>query len=362
MTATTQTVSWWRTNFGDDEARAIAEAIRHEHISQGPVVREFEARLAQYLGVPHVVATTNGSTALLMALMAVGVGPGDEVIVPNRTWISTAHAPALLGATVKLIDVEKDRPIIDAGLIEAAISPRTKAIMPVHLNGRAADMAAIRRIAATHGLAVIEDAAQALGSRNADGLLGTQSDIGCFSLSVAKIIATGQGGFMATRDPALYERLVSIRTHGVTSVINAEWTRLGFNFRFTDILAAIGLVQLEQLQPRIEKVKAIQARYLDAAPALPFLTFLPVDVRAGEVPIYVEALCPERSRLIKFLADRGIETRPFYPDLHHAPYFNSHGAFPRSSIFSEQGVFLPSGPGQSLDVIDGVIAVLRSFS
>ncbi|MDO8812214.1 MAG: DegT/DnrJ/EryC1/StrS family aminotransferase [Gallionella sp.] len=354
-------IQWWRTSFGNEEVHEITQAIRNEHISQGPVVNEFENRLREYLEVPYVVATTSGSTSLLMALMAIGVGPGDEVIVPNRTWIATAHAPVLLGAKVRLVDVEAGRPTIDSGRIEEAITSQTKAIIPVHLNGRAADMREIRRIALKYGVRVIEDAAQALGSRNMDGLLGTQSDMGCFSLSVAKIIATGQGGFIATRDRVLYEKLVSIRTHGVDSVVDAQWTKPGFNFRFADILASIGIAQLRQLAERIEKVKAIYSRYAEGICGLHFLKLVPVNIGAGEIPIYIEILCNERERLIDFLASRGIQARPFYPDLNLASYLHNGERFPNSEKFGLQGIFLPSGPAQLMENIDKVIDTLKKF-
>jgi perosamine synthetase len=354
-------ISWWRTNFGEDEIRRIADSIRHEHISQGTVTAEFERSLAELFGVPYVVATTNGSMAILMALMAIGLKPGDEVIVPNRTWIATAHAPMLLGARVILVDVEKDRPIIDAAQIEGRITPRTKAIIPVHLNGRSAAMREINAIAEKHGLCVIEDAAQAMASRNSDGFLGTQSHMGCFSLSVAKIISTGQGGYITTKDEALFRKLQSIRTHGVSDPINAVWRELGFNFRFTDILASVGLAQIERLRERIEKVKAIYARYAAVMPELSFLKFLPVNLEAGEIPIYIEVLCPERDRLVEFLAQRGIQTRPFYPNLNVAPYFENAGNFPRSEVYGKQGLFLPSGPTQSPENIEKVLDALREF-
>lgn len=354
-------ISWWRTSFGEEEASQIVSAIEHEHISQGAVTAEFERQLAIVLNVPYVVATTSGSMALLMALWAVGIGSGDEVIVPNRTWIATAHAPLLLGAKVVLVDVEEERPIMDVTQIESVITPRTKAIVPVHLNGRSVNMHEVQRIAKKHGLAVIEDAAQALGSRNEDGLLGTQSDMGCFSLSVAKIIATGQGGFIVTRDESLYRKLVAMRTHGVGDIVNANWTQPGFNFRFTDILASIGLVQLKRFSERIEKVKAIYMRYSEAMSDLPFLKFIHVNIEAGEIPIYIEVLCSERDRLIQFLAERGIQTRPFYPDLNLAPYFKNTGQFPCSEVFGAQGLFLPSGPEQPLENVDYVIQALLEF-
>lgn len=354
-------IAWWRTTFGEEEIKRITCAINQEHISQGPVAAEFEKELSRFLDIPYVVATTSGSMALLMSLLALGIGPGDEVIVPNRTWIATAHAPLILGAKVRLVDVEKDRPIIDVTQIEKALSPRTKAIIPVHLNGRSANMDEVNRIARKHGLHVIEDAAQALGTRNNNGLLGTQSDMGCFSLSVAKIISTGQGGFVTTKKEELYKKLTAIRTHGVTDIINASWSQLGFNFRFTDILASIGLVQLKKLPARIEKVKTIYLRYAEAMPELPFIKLIPVNIEAGEIPIYIEVLCPERRRLIQFLDDRGIQARPFYPDLNMAPYFEDNGLFPCSEVFGTQGLFLPCGPEQPMENIYFVLDVLHEF-
>jgi dTDP-4-amino-4,6-dideoxygalactose transaminase len=354
-------IRWWRTSFGKEEAIQICNSIEHEYISQGSVTADFEQKLARFLGIPYVVATTNGSTAILMALMAAGIKPGDEVIVPNRTWIAAAHAPLILGAKVRLVDVESERPIMDVTQFENLITPRTKAIIPAHLNGRSVNMREVHRIAQKNDLVVIEDAAQALGSRNEDGFLGTQSDMGCFSLSVAKIISTGQGGFVVTKNESLYKKLVAIRTHGVSDVINAQWTQLGFNFRFTDILASIGIHQIKRLPERIKKVKKIYKHYETAIQDLPFIKLIPVDIKNGEIPIYIETLCPDRDRLIKFLAANSIETRPFYPDLNLAQYFENPGRFPNSEVFGNQGLFLPSGPAQHIENIDRVINTLKKF-
>ena len=358
----TDNISWWRTEFQNGEAEAVIKAIAGEHISQGPLVAEFERQLADYLCVPHVVATTSGSMALLMSLWSSGIGPGDEVIVPNRTWIATAHAPLMLGANVRLVDVEKDRPIIDVNRIEGAITDRTRAIIPVHMCGRSADMHTINEIADRHGLTVIEDAAQALGSRNSDGLLGTQSDMGCFSLSVAKVISTGQGGFIATRSEEVYNRLVAMRTQGVGDIVNAGWDQPGFNFRFTDILAAIGIEQLKRLTERIEKMKTIYQVYAEALCNLPFIKMITVDLEGGEVPVYIEALCECREDLIEFLSNRGIQCRPFYPDLNDASYLDRPGEkFPNAELFGKQGMYLPAGPEQSIDNVEKVIHAIRDF-
>jgi dTDP-4-amino-4,6-dideoxygalactose transaminase len=354
-------IPYWRTTFNNGESEAVARAIAQEHVSQGPVVAEFERQLAAYLGVPYVVATTSGSMALLMSLLAAGIGPGDEVIVPNRTWIATAHAPFLLGATVKLVDVEAGRPIINAGLIEDAITERTRAITPVHMCGRSADMRAINEIAQRRNLIVIEDAAQAFGSRNSDGFLGTQSDMGCFSFSVAKIISTGQGGFTATRSEKIYRKLIAMRTQGVGDIVNAVWEQPGFNFRFTDILAAVGIEQLKLLQSRIEKVKKIYQLYAEGFVGLPYIRMIPVDIDVGEVPIYAEVLCDRRDALIEFLAMRGIQCRPFYPDLNYARYLGNSAHYPNSEPFGMMGIYLPAGPEQPIGNIQQVIFAIHEF-
>ena len=354
-------ISWWRTSFNNGEASSIISALANEHVSPGPIVQEFENKLAEYLGVPYVVATSNGSSAIIASLIAAGIGPGDEVIVPSRTWIATAHAPLLLGATVKVVDVDYDLPKISVQHIKNAITKKTKAIIPVHLCGRSVNMNEINEIAQQNQLYVIEDAAQALGSRNEQGYLGTQSDMGCFSLSVAKIISTGQGGFITTRSQEIYDKLILVRTHGVGDVINAKWEKPGFNFRFTDVLASIGLIQLTLLEERILKVKKIYEMYCDGLAGLERIKIIPVNTNAGEVPVYVEVLCDDREELIQFLKNRSIQCRPFYPSLHKASYFIADGSFLNSRKYDEMGIYLPAGPEQQLENIKIVINEINTF-
>lgn len=356
-----QVVSWWRTTFGDPEIQQLTEAIRHEHISQGPVTAEFEAQVAAALGMQYAVATTSGSMAILMALMALGISRDDEVIVPNRTWIATAHAAALLGAKVVLVDVTPELPLMDLSRVEEKITAKTKAIIGVHLGGRMIDMAKLNQIAAAHNLRVIEDASQALFSRNEGGFAGTQSEAGCFSLSVAKLISTGQGGFIVTNNRQTYDELKLIRTHGVVDVINATYTHLGFNFRFTDLLASVGIAQLARVEGRIARAQVMYSKYKAGLEGLSFLTLIPTAVEKGEVPLYIEVLCDDRAPLIDYLAARGIQTRPFYPDLNLAAHLGNQGDFPNSRVFGERGLFLPSGPEQPPENIDRVLEVLRSY-
>lgn len=187
-------VPWWRTALGPEEIEMVVESIRAEHISGGPVTAQLEQAIGATLGVPYVVCTTSGSMALTLAMMILGVGHGDEVIVPNRTFMATAHAALMLGAKIRLVDVRPDIPAMDTDQLEAAVTPRTKAIVAVHLNGRATDMKAVNEIARRHGVAVVEDAAQAFLSKTRRGWLGAQSDLGCYSLGMTKLVSTGQGG------------------------------------------------------------------------------------------------------------------------------------------------------------------------
>lgn len=354
---------WWRTSFGDEELQQLANSLAHEHVSQGPITAEFEAKFANALGVPYAVATTSGSVALLMSLMALGVGQNDEVIVPNRTFVATAHAAVMVGATVVLVDVESDAPNIDIEQVKKRITPRTKAIMPVHLNGRASDMDGLNQIADEHGLYVIEDACQALFSRDSSGYLGTRSHVGCFSLGITKLISTGQGGVVVTRDEKIFERLILVRNHGVPDTFAGTYQQSGFNFKFTDLMASIGIVQLDRVADRITHVNRVYERYVSGINQLetPNLKLIPVDTAAGEISLYIEILCSEREALMEFLDARGIQTRPFHPDLHLSPHLGNTGEFPQSKPFGEKGLFLPCGPDQPLENIDRVIEALGEF-
>ena len=356
-------ISAWETSFGEEEIEHVVGSLRNKHVSQGKVTEEFEGLLSSYLHVENVVAVSSGTSALTIALMSLGVGPGDEVILPNRTWIATAHAVHILGAKVVLVDVEDGRPIIDVSQIEKKITPRTRVIMPVHMNGRSADMREITRIAKKHKLAVVEDAAQAIASQNPYGFLGTQSDIGCFSLSVAKTISTGQGGFTVTNNKELGDRMRAIRTHGLERVKDpSNWVMPGFNFRFTDILASIGIEQLKRLPERIKQLRDIYITYRQGLENSQF-QLIPVNLDAGEVPVYNEFLIDNRGQWVDRLESIGIETRPFYPDLSNAPYLQqTEETFPNSERYCKNGIYLPSGPSQQLSSINMCIKDINSLS
>ena len=357
-------IPWWKIDLGEAAAEAAARAVRNRTVHLGPVVEEFEEKMARALNVPFVVGMSSGTTSLMLALHEAGVGPGSEVIVPNRTQIAPANAACMLGATSVLVDVLPDRPLISPEAFEKAITPRTRAVVAVHLLGLPADMPSIRAIAERHGIAVIEDGAQAMFVASPEGgYLGTHSKAGCFSLSISKLVTSGQGGFLVAHTAEQAEHFVLARTQGTKDVTKPKWVCPGSNFRYSDLQAAVALSQFERIPQRIESLKKLHALYVEGLSEHEHLRFINPVLGDGQFSIYIQVLVPERASLVKFLLRHGIETRNECPDLCTAPQFaeRNPGPFPNSKLFEEQAMFLPSGPDQSLDDIAFVIDVINKW-
>jgi dTDP-4-amino-4,6-dideoxygalactose transaminase len=296
-----------------------------------------------------------------MAAISLGIGSGDEVIVPNRTWIATAHAVMMAGAKVVLADDDGLCPEVFVKSVKEKINSRTKAILPVHLGGRGADMVSLKKIAKKKKILVFEDAAQAFYSKNEEGFLGTQSEAGCFSLSVPKLITTGQGGFVVTRNRKTYQKLQALRNHGVMDPVMVKYERMGFNFRFNDILASIGCCQLDRLHEKTTNVKKIYSLYKQNLPQTSSLYFLETNLLKGEIPLYAEIFSKKRTALMNYLKKQNIQTRPFYPNLNKAPHLKDSAKFPAAVQYGRQGLFLPCGPDQPLENINKTIAAIKRF-
>ncbi len=352
-------ISWWRIKFGDAEIAKITQAVQREQISQGPIAEEFESKFASMLKVKHAISTTSGSTALYLTLFAMGVGPGDEVIIPDRTWIATAHAAYMLGAKVVLVDTLSNTPVINVDHVEKCITKKTKVIMPVHVNGRACDLERLKALAQKHNIKIVEDAAQAMFSKSNGCYLGTTSDAGCFSFAMSKLISTGQGGMVVTNDNTLAKKLKLIKNHGVIDNFTDTWNQPGINFKFTDILASIGLVQLDRVSKHIDHMMAIYEMYEQGLKDCQGIKLCPVAVDKGEHPLWVEATCQERDRLISFLRERNIQSRPSSPPLHTSDYFKSDGVYPNATYFAQKNLILPCGPDQPLVNVEKVISAVK---
>ncbi len=354
-------VPHWRTFIGEEEKLAVLQTIDNKSFSVGPATAEMEAEISKALDVPYVLCTTSGSMAMVMGLMAAGIGPGDEVLVPTRTFIATAHAASLLGAKVVLMDCLENNTSLDMADAERKVTSRTKAIMPVHLNGRDCGMEALGEFSRKHNLFVVEDSCQSFLSRNSEGYLGTLGDVGCFSFGMVKLVNTGQGGAVVTRRKDLYDKLKCIRNHGVADVISHTYLSFGHNFKFNDIQASIGIWQVKRGPDKAAHVNAINERYREGLEGMPFVHILPVDTENGEVAMWTEVLCEDRDSLMNYLAGRGIQTRRFMPCVHTAPHYNVEESFPNSERFDRMGFNLPGGPALPLEYVDRTIGALKEY-
>jgi dTDP-4-amino-4,6-dideoxygalactose transaminase len=326
-------------DIGEEEIAAVTDALRSGWVTTGPKTRQFEQDFSEYLGGGVESIAVNSATAgLHLALEALGVGPGDEVIAPTLTFTATVEVARYLGADAVLVDVDPVTLNIDVDKIRAAITPRTKVIMPVHYGGLACRMDAILAIAREHGLKVVEDAAHALPTTWGGALIGQlQSDITVFSFYANKTMTTGEGGMAVTRHPALAKRMKVMRLHGMnrdafdrfTSKTPAWYYEIvapGFKYNLTDIASALGVEQLRKLPRFAARRQYLAARYQRGLASLPLI--LPADAPAGEVHawhLYVIRLRDDarvtRDDLIQALADRGIGTSVHYVPLHRHPYW-----------------------------------------
>jgi perosamine synthetase len=329
--------------------------------SRGEFVEVFEEKFAALCGVTHAVAVNAGTAALHLALLALGVSPGDEVIVPSLTYVATASAVSYCAAKPVFVDSEPTSWNLDPQAVEAAVTSRTVGIIAVHLYGHPADMDALQAIARRRGLFLLEDAAQAHGARYRGKPLGSLGDAGAFSFFGGKLVSTGEGGMVVTDNAAWAETARRLRNHGEDPARRYHVTQLGYNYRLSNVAAAIGVAQLEHFDWHVARRRANAARYrahLEGHPA--FEIARPAPWEESVVWLTSVALAgvteDERDRVIAQLDRAGIETRPLFPPLHRQPIYQSH--FPPSLAVSERlaasGLSLPSGAGLSDEQIDRV--------
>ena len=323
----------------------------------------FEKQIAEYTGARHCIVVNNGTVSLTLAALAVGIGPGDEVIVPNYTMIATPNSVKMLGATPVFVDVDPFTLIMDIDLVRAALTPRTKGIMLVSANGRAprGGIAAFEALARETGVALIEDAAQSLGSFYADGRhIGRAGCIGSFSFSAPKIISTGQGGALITDDDVLAERLRRLKDFGRAAGGTDVHDSIGYNFKFTELQACVGLAQMRKLPERVQRKKAIWQRYHDGLSGVRGISLFEHDLTLC-TPWFIDCKVQRRRALIERLKERGIGTRTMYPPIHQQKAYALPGHHPVSEEIGEQGLWLPSMIQLSDEQIDRICAEISQF-
>jgi len=348
-----------RPQMGEEEKQRVLEAMASGSLAQGPRVREFEEQFAAFVGAGHAVATSSGTTALHLALLGHGIGAGDEVITVPFTFIASANSVLYTGARPVFVDIAEEDFCIDPALIEAAITDRTRAIMPVSLYGQPADMEAITEIADRRGLAVVEDAAQAHGAGIGDRRSGTWG-IGAFSFYPTKNMTTGEGGMLTTDDGELAERVRLLREHGMK--VRYHHDVVGYNFRMTDIAASIGLAQLPKLPAKNERRRAIAARYDVELRGV----FTP-QVRTGATHVYHQYTLRvhERDAFAEALRDRGVGSAIYYPiPVHRQKPFLALGygseSLPVTERFTAQVLSIPVHPSLSDDEVSAVVEAVNA--
>jgi dTDP-4-amino-4,6-dideoxygalactose transaminase len=307
---------------GDDERDAVLRVLRSGWISMGPETAAFESEFAAALGAPAAVSVSSGTAALHLAMLALGLGPGDEVVVPSLTFVATAAAVLMVGAKPVFVDVlGPEEPTVDPLDVAAALTPRTRAIVAVHYGGWAARIDELRAIADASRSALVEDAAHApaVPGPRGTGALGTVGDVGCFSFHTAKNLTTGEGGMIVARDPELLGRVRALRSHAMTGPTSGTYDvpRVGFNYRPTDLGAAIGRVQLRRLDREQTARRALTARYRQELADLPVA--VPFSPGAPSAHHLMPVLLPagvDRDRLRAALRATGIASAVHYPPVH----------------------------------------------
>jgi dTDP-4-amino-4,6-dideoxygalactose transaminase len=368
---------------GDDEINEVVDTLRSGWVTTGPKAKRFEDDFSAFLGDPtlHSMAVNSATAGLHLALEALGIGPGDEVITTTHTFTATAEVVRYLGADVVLVDIDPATLCIDPAAVEAAITPRTKAILPVHYAGRAADMPALLAIAKAHGLKVVEDAAHALPTTCGGALVGTlASDVTVFSFYANKTITTGEGGMVVTRDAALAKRIKVMRLHGMnrdafdrfTAKVPSWYYEIvapGFKYNLTDIAAALGIHQLKRARAFQAKREQLAHAYREALAGLPLLP--PPEPAVGDqhawhlyVVRLLDATPGARDALVENLFAAGIGCSVHYIPLHQQPYWRDRYAlrpeqFPHSQHAYERSLSLPLYTRMTVDDVRRVAEAMR---
>lgn len=326
---------------GEEEISEVVRVLRSGWITEAGKTKEFEEALSRFTGSKYVSIVSNGTVSLYVGLSALGVKAGDEVILPDFTMVASANAIVLTGAKPVFVDIDRKTLCMDISRVAEKITRKTKAIMPVSLNGRSCDIDILLALAKKYGLFVIEDAAQALGSKYNGKHLGTFGDIGSFSFSTPKVITTGQGGALVTDRKDLHERILRIKDFGRINRNSQDHDEIGYNFKFTDILAAVGVEQMKKLSWRVERKKEMYKLYQEQLFKTSEINFITTNL-ANVSPWFIDILVPDPISLQNYLKDYGIGTRLFYPAIHATRPYKSSESFPNSLWVTQHGIWLPS--------------------
>jgi len=380
-------IPFHRPYITEDEINEVVDSLRSGWLTMGPKTLRFEEEFSRYLGAPNALSVSSCTAAMHLALVAMGLKPGDEVIVPDITFTATAEVVCYFGARPVIVDVDNATHNMDVAAVDKAITPKTRAIMPVHYGGQPCDMDEILEIARVRGLTVIEDAAHALPATYRGRKVGTIGDLTCFSFYVTKTLCTGEGGMVTTENNEWAERIRTLRLHGISKDAWKRYSKdgawfyevveAGYKYNMTDIQAALGVAQLKKIDGMWERRIEIVGRYTEAFSDIPDLLRTPLerDDRESAWHLYViklntEALKIDRSAVMEALKGAGVSTSVHFIPLHRHPFYrDTFGLdardFPVSENIFERIISLPIYPGMSdLEVgfvIDTLVSTLKKF-
>ena len=348
---------------GDDEVRHVTDVVRSTYVTENAKTEEFLDKITQLTGAPYAIATSNGTLAIVASLIAEGVGPGDEIVVPDLTFIASANAVRLVGATPVFCDVDGSNGCMTRATCEAVLTPRTRGIMPVHLYGHACDMQELCALAQDRNLIIFEDAAEALGVRFRGKHVGTFGEYGMFSFFANKVVTCGEGGVILTDSEARYKKLFRVKNHGRDRKGIFVHDDIGYNFCFTDLQAALGVAQLERFDEIMRRKAANYEYYRCHLRDIPGVRLMEVSPDTESNYWFVNILVPDPVALGTHLQEAGIGTRRmFYPMTRQPCYGGSAtGAFPVAREVYESGLSLPSSPLLTDADRERICAEVRAF-
>ena len=358
-------IPWFRSYIPNKQKKEAFKLLSNNTLSENKLTFQFERKLSEKLNHKYIIAVNSGSISLLMCLMILNLNKkNDEVLIANRSWISTLHAVKILKLKTIFIDVKKEKPIIDENLIEKSISKNTKVLITVNRNGRFCDTKKINKIVKKYNLRLIEDNAQSIFSKDCNNkFINPKADFTCFSFGPTKLINLGQGGAIVTKNSFYYKKILKFKYNGLIEKNKDQWDELGFNFKYTDLQAAFGIVQLKYINKKKAKLKKIYNTYNKNLKNIKQINLIPIKPK-NEIPIYAEVLCKKRKKLIEYLYSKGIEVKPFFKSLNDSPLANKSKFVSKknnSNFFSNNGIWLPSGSDQSINNIIKTCKYIRKF-
>ena len=351
---------------GRAEIAKVLEVLEDNWVTEGKKTQELEARLAEYFGCRRAIMVPNGTLALFAALKVLGIGPGDEVLVPDFTFFASGSSVVLTGAKPVFVDVDERDGNICVESARRSISEHTKAILPVHIYGQSCNMHQVMELARQYNLLVVEDAAQGMGVTCGERHVGTFGDIGCISFFADKTMTTGEGGALLVNDEALADRCIYFKNQGRLKRGSFVHEQMGYNFRITDLQAAIGLAQFDRLDATIQAKRALQDAYYRRLRSCPGVRFPQPNGYGEVVPFRVNILVDDPEGLADYLAQREIAVRRYFYPLHLQPSFNETNMIVREKPVNsirlfETGLMLPSGLDLSEAEVDFVCGCIEEY-